>query len=57
MRERGKIRIWPRYFDSANSRGESRKVPERFAVRSPKLEEIATASQELGLEPIMINDG
>jgi signal recognition particle subunit SRP19 len=57
MRERGKIRVWPRYFDVTNSRGESRKVSQKLAVRSPKLEEIAEASRELNLDPIMVNDG
>ena len=56
MRERGKIRVWPRYFDSANSRGEGRKVSQKLAVRSPKLEEITEASRELDFNPIVVND-
>ena len=57
MRERGKIRIWPRYFDLTNSRGEGRRIPKKQSVRSPKLEEIAKASEQLNLDPIIVNDG
>jgi signal recognition particle subunit SRP19 len=46
-----KIRIWPIYFDAGHSRSEGRKVSKKLAVRTPKVEEIKMAAEELGLNP------
>lgn len=56
MREKGKIRIWPLYFDSTVSRGKGRKVSRNLSIRSPNLEEIVEASEEMNLNPITENE-
>lgn len=48
-----RIVIWPVYIDSTASRSEGRKVPQRFAVRKPRPEEIAEAAERLGLNPVI----
>ena len=35
MRGKGKLRVWPVYFDANYSRGEGRRVPRSKAVRDP----------------------
>jgi signal recognition particle subunit SRP19 len=51
MRGRGKIRLWPAYFDAALSRGQGRRVPKEKATRDPTPETIEKAAQRLGLNP------
>jgi signal recognition particle subunit SRP19 len=53
LRGRGKLRVWPVYFDASLSRGEGRRVPRSKAIRDPKAEEIAKAAKKLGLNPIL----
>ena len=53
MRGKGKLRIWPAYFDVRYSRGEGRRVPRDKAVRDPKIEDIEKAALKLGLKPIL----
>ena len=53
MRGKGKLRIWPAYFDVRYSRGEGRRVPRDRAIRDPKAEDIETVAQKLGLNPIL----
>ena len=53
MRGRGKIRLWPAYFDASYTWGEGRRIPKSLASRSPKVEEIEKAAQILGLNPIL----
>ncbi len=53
MRGRGKLRIWPVYFDSSYSRGEGRRVPRTKAVKDPKAEDVEKAAKRLGLNPIL----
>ena len=53
MRGRGKIRLWPAYFDASYTWGEGRRIPKSLASRSPKAEEIEKAAQILGLNPIL----
>jgi len=48
MRGKGKIRIWPVYFDIRYSRGDGRRVPRDKAVRDPKLEDIEKVAMKLG---------
>lgn len=53
MRGRGKLRIWPVYFDASYSRGEGRRVPKTKALKEPKAEDIERAAMKLGLNPIL----
>ena len=53
MRGRGKLRIWPVYFDASYSRGEGRRVPQTKALKEPKAEDIERAAMKLGLNPIL----
>lgn len=53
MRGKGKLRIWPAYFDIRYSRGEGRRVPRDKAIRDPKIEDIEKAALKLGLKPIL----
>lgn len=53
MRGRGKLRVWPVYFDAGLSRGEGRRVPRSMAVREPKAEDIEKAAGRLGLNPVL----
>ena len=53
MRGKGKLRIWPAYFDVRYSRGEGRRVPRDKATRDPKAEDIEKVAQNLGLNPIL----
>ncbi len=42
--------IWTVYFDSNKSRGLGRKVPSGIAVKSPTIDELVKAVNNLGLE-------
>jgi signal recognition particle subunit SRP19 len=53
LRGKGKLRVWPVYFDAGRSRGEGRRVPRSKAVREPKAEDIEKAARRLGLNPIL----
>jgi len=53
LRGKGKLRVWPVYFDASYSRGEGRRVPRSKAVRDPKAEDIEKAARRLGLNPIL----
>lgn len=53
MRGKGKLRIWPAYFDVRYSRGKGRRVPRDKATRDPKVEDIETVAKKLGLNPIL----
>jgi len=53
VRGRGKIWLWPAYFDASYTWGEGRRIPKSLASRSPKAEEIEKAAQILGLNPIL----
>jgi len=53
LRGRGKLRIWPVYFDASYSRGEGRRVPRSKAVNDPKAEDVEKAAMRLGLNPIL----
>lgn len=41
--------IWPSNIDSAKSRSMGRKIPLKYAVKSPKKEELIEAAKELGI--------
>ncbi len=53
MRGKGKIRIWPAYFDIRYSRSEGRRVSRDRAIRDPKLDDLEKVSHKLGLNPII----
>ena len=50
MRQQNRIVIWPTYFDSTLTRKNGRIVSKSLAVSSPKILEIKTALNELGLD-------
>jgi len=47
----GYLVLWPRYFDKGISRRRGRRVPEIFAVSSPKAVEIAYICRRIKLTP------
>jgi signal recognition particle subunit SRP19 len=53
MRGKGKIRIWPAYFDIRYSRSEGRRVSRDRAIRDPKLDDLEKVLNKLGLNPII----
>jgi len=56
MRKKGKIVLWPLYFDLTKSRVDGRKVPKSVAVPSSKLDEIRKAVEQLGLQYEIVSD-
>jgi signal recognition particle subunit SRP19 len=56
MRKQNKIFLWPTYFDTNKTRQEGRRVPKKFAVSGPKLEELLRAAKRLGLQPTVVSD-
>jgi len=53
LRGKGKLRIWPAYFDIKYSRSKGRRIPREKAVRDPKIEDIEKAALKLGLKPVL----
>jgi signal recognition particle subunit SRP19 len=53
LRGKGKLRIWPAYFDVKYSRSEGRRIPRNQAVREPRIEDLEKAANKLGLKPIL----
>ena len=53
MRGKGKLRIWPAYFDIRYSRSDGRRVPRSQAVRDPQIDVIENAAKKLGLKPVL----
>jgi len=47
--------IWPQYFDRTLTRQEGRRVPKKFAVDKPSLEQLAKAAKSLHLNPVIEN--
>jgi len=43
--------VWLTYFDASKTYGEGRKVPKRFALNSPRMEELVKAAEILNLNP------
>lgn len=48
-----KIVVWPAYIDASLSRSKGRRVPQSIAVPNPSIDEIVSASKELGLDPLV----
>ncbi len=53
MRGKGKLRIWPAYFDAKYTRSQGRRVPRDKAIREPAIEDIEKAAAKLGLKPVL----
>lgn len=51
-----KVIIWPANIDSKRTVKEGRKIPNKYAVSSPKLREISRAASKLGLNPEVEKD-
>lgn len=51
-----RIVLYPAYLDKRLPRRLGRRVSQDLAVLSPRLEEIAAAAEELGLDPIVETD-
>jgi len=45
--------IYPIYFDKNVSRLAGRRVPKKYAVEKPNIEDIAKAAKSLGLNPVV----
>ena len=45
--------IYPEYFDINLSRSDGRKVAKKYAVQSPRLEDLTRAAKAVGLRPIV----
>jgi len=56
MQKKGKIILWPVYFDSIKTRTEGRKIPKGYAIQSPRVEELEKAVQRLGLQFQTVTD-
>ena len=56
MRKQNKIVVWPVYFDSTRARGQGRKIPKKYAVPNPKLDEICKALDKLKLKSEVVAD-
>ena len=52
-RDEGKYVIWPVYFDKSVSRLGGRRIPKKYAVEKPSLEEIAKAAKSLDLHTVL----
>ena len=53
MRVKGRLVMWPVYFDSDYSWGQGRRVSKRLALRGVKPEEISKAAEDLDLDPVL----
>ena len=56
MRKQNKIVIWPIYFDSTKARRQGRKIPKKYAVPNPKLDEVCKALDKLRLKYEVVAD-
>jgi signal recognition particle subunit SRP19 len=50
MRKQDKLIVWPAYFDANKTREKGRRVSKNMSVQSPKIEEIESVVQRLGLK-------
>lgn len=53
MRGKGKLVLWPVYFDAGFTWLWGRRVPKILALRGVKAEEIFQAALDLGLNPVL----
>jgi signal recognition particle subunit SRP19 len=50
MKQPGKAVIWPANINSLKTIAEGRKISKQYCIKSPKLNEISTAAEQLGLK-------
>jgi len=50
LRSKGKIILWPVYFDATSTWTEGRRVPTALAMRAPRTEDIVKAAVAAGLK-------
>jgi len=48
MQKKGKIVLYPAYFDSSKSKREGRRMQKKLCIQSPKLQELEKAATALG---------
>lgn len=48
--------IWPANLDLNRTESKGRKIPKKYAIKTPKLREISRAASKLGLNPEIEND-
>ena len=48
--------LWPQYFDASLSREEGRRVPLKYAIKDPTVDEIAQAAKSLGYDTVIERD-
>jgi signal recognition particle subunit SRP19 len=53
LRKKGKLILWPAYFDTDRSWSQGRRVSKKLAIRGIKAEEILKAASDLGLNPVL----
>jgi signal recognition particle subunit SRP19 len=51
LRRKGRLVFWPAYFESENTRGKGRRVPQGLALRGVKVDELYKAAEDLELNP------
>ncbi len=54
MRRKGKLYLWPSYFDTDLSWRQGRRVPKKLSLRGVNSEEIHKAANDLGLNPVLV---
>lgn len=53
MRRRGKLVLWPTYFDTDLTWRQGRRASKKLAIRGVKAEEVFKAANDLDLNPIL----
>ncbi|MFH1328735.1 MAG: signal recognition particle subunit SRP19/SEC65 family protein [Candidatus Bathyarchaeota archaeon] len=53
-KKESKIIVWPVYFDISKTRSEGRRLPKRFSINTPRLDEIDEATKLLNLNPQVV---
>ncbi len=56
MQKKGRIVLWPLYFDSTKTRSEGRRVSKKLAVPAPRLEEIQKVAISFGFRPEVVSN-
>jgi signal recognition particle subunit SRP19 len=55
-RDDNKIVLWPEYFDKSLTKNAGRRVPQKLAVSSPTVDDIAKAAKRLKMKPKIENN-
>jgi signal recognition particle subunit SRP19 len=53
LRVKGKLVLWPAYFDTDYTWGQGRRISKKLSLRGVKSEEISKAAEDLGLSPVL----